>query len=87
MAMLIKKLWNWFWYPRGRVRYRIWLDGDRYIASVSNGNVTVYNYGNTPELAKEAALFKLQQALNEDDDENERKFITKGNGYVLYRIK
>ena len=81
--MVDKKNWNWFW--NGKIRYRIWIDEDRYIASASNKNVTVYNYGNTPEMAKEAALFKLQQAIN--PEKKERKFITKGNGYELYRIK
>lgn len=83
--MVDKKVWNWFWFRHGKIRYRIWIDEDRYIASASNGYVTAYNYGSTPETAKEAALFKLQQALN--PEKKERKFITKGNGYELYRIK
>lgn len=81
----IKKIWNWFWFRHEKVRYRIWIDGDRYIASASNGDITVYNYGSTPELAREFALFKLQQVLIEE--ELERELISKGNGKKLYRIK
>ncbi len=73
-------------YRPEKVSYRIWIDDDRYIASASNETITVYNYGNTPGIAKEAALFTLQQALKKKE-RRERKFITRGNGYVLYRIK
>lgn len=86
MPWLIKEIWNWLWFRHGKVRYRIWIDDDRYIAFASNGDITVYNYGSTPELAKEAALFKIQQALNEQK-EKERKLTTQGNGFVLYRVK
>ncbi|WP_102347762.1 hypothetical protein [Bacillus sp. Marseille-P3661] len=80
---MVKKIWNWFWYRQGKVRYHIWIDEDRYIASASNKHLIAYNYGNTPELAKEAALFTLHQTLNK----KKRKFLTKGNRNVLYRIK
>lgn len=40
------------------------MDEDKYIASASNGDITVDNcFGNTPEIAKEIANLKLQQAL------------------------
>lgn len=83
---MVNKMWNWFWYRPEKVSYRMWIDDDRYIGSASNEALTVYNYGSTPEMAKEAALFKLQQALKKKE-KKERKFITRGNGYVLYRIK
>lgn len=82
----MRKMWNRFVYRPEKVSYRIWIDDDRYIASASNETLTVYNYGKTPEMAKEAALFKLQQALKKKE-RRERKFITRGNGYALYRVK
>lgn len=84
LSLLIKKIWNCFWYPFGKVRYFIWMDEDKYIASASNGDITVDNcYGNTPEMAKERAYLKLKQTLKD----NERELMAKGNGFKLYRIK
>lgn len=86
MPWLIKKIRNWIWYRHGKVRYRIWLDEDRYIISATNGEITVHDcYGGTHETAKNLALFKLHQALS--DKEKKQKWITKGNGYELFRIK
>lgn len=71
--------WDWFWYYRkGRVRYRVWNNGEYYYAMASDGKVYVCNcYGNTPETAIEMARFKLQQSLTRGIDESN----------VLYRQK
>lgn len=83
---MVRKIWNSLWYHNGKVRHRIWLDGDRYIVSSTVENVTAYNYGSTPEIAKESSLYKLQKVLNKK--EKDRKFIARENGYVvLYRVK
>ena len=83
---MVRKIWNSFWYHNGKVRHRIWLDGDRYIVSSTIENVTAYNFGSTPEFAKESSLYKLQKVLNKK--EKDRKFIARENGYVvLYRVK
>ncbi len=83
---MVRKIWNSFWYQNGKIRHRIWLDDDRYIVSSTLKSVTAYNYGNTPEIAKESSLYKLQKVLNRK--EKDRKYITRGNGYVvLYRVK
>lgn len=57
--------WDWFWYyRRGKVKYRIYDFGDTYMASASNAKRTVWNcYGSTPEAAKEMALWRLNQEL------------------------
>lgn len=59
-----EKLWDWFWwYRKGKVKYRVWDFGDSYCAMASNGVHTVFNcYGSTPKEAKEMALFKLNQS-------------------------
>lgn len=86
IIVMVRKIWNSFWYHNGKVRHRIWLDDDRYIVSSTIKSVTAYNYGSTPENAKEASLFKLQKVLNKK--EKDRKFIARENGYVvLYRVK
>ncbi|HHW37250.1 MAG TPA: hypothetical protein GXX18_08460 [Bacillales bacterium] len=83
---MVKRIWSTFWYQNGKVRQRIWLDDDRYIVSSTISNVTAYNYGSTPEIAKESSLYKLQKVLNKK--EKNRKYITRGNDYVvLYRVK
>ena len=83
---MVSKILNSFWYQNGKVKQRIWLDGDRYIVSSTLSDVTAYNYGSTPEIAKESSLYKLQKVLNKR--EKDRKFIARENGYVvLYRVK
>ncbi|MCM3671069.1 hypothetical protein M3181_19090 [Mesobacillus maritimus] len=61
--------WGWFWYfRRGKVRYRVFYFGDTYMACASNGKVSVWScYGNTPEAAKEMAQFQLRRAYEEND--------------------
>lgn len=82
---MVRKFWNSLW-DRGKIRHRIWIDDDRYIVSSTLESVTAYNYGTTPEIAKEASLYKLQKVLNKK--ERDRKFITRESGYiVLYRVK
>lgn len=86
LLWFVKKVWNWFWYRHGKVRYRIWVDEDRYIVSARNGSRTVYNcYGSTLEIAKmEAFSMLVQEPIME---KSKRKWMTKGNGYELYRVK
>ncbi|WP_458413241.1 hypothetical protein ACNQFZ_21085 [Schinkia sp. CFF1] len=83
--MVYKKIWNWFWNRHEKVRYRVWAYEDKYVASASIGEKIASEYGSTPEKAKEAALFKLRKVLTKE--KKTRRVITKGNGYVLYRIK
>lgn len=78
---MIKKIWNWFWFRHGKVRYHFWLDGDRYIVSASNGDKTVYDcYGYTLESAKATALFKLQQQISKKTN---RELINNGNEFKI----
>ena len=62
----IRELWDWFWYFRlGKIRYRVFDFGDTYnaMAMASEGKMSVWNcYGNTPENAKEMALYRLRRA-------------------------
>lgn len=65
---LFEKLWDWFWwYRKGKIKYRVWDYGDSYNAMASNGKVWVWNcYGSTPKEAKEMALFRLNQRLKKE---------------------
>lgn len=56
-------MWDWFWYYRkGKIKYNVYDFGDTYMATASNGKITVLNcYGSTEKSAKEMALFKLKQ--------------------------
>ncbi len=83
MPEWIKNIQKWFPYRHRNVKYRIYLDEDTYIASASNGDLTVYHYGITPEKAKEFARFKLDKAQNEK--KRTWYYIKKGNVYYLYR--
>jgi hypothetical protein len=60
--------WDWFWYyRRGKIRYRVWDLGYECKAMASDGKVSVWKcYGSTKEAAKEMALFRLNQALTKD---------------------
>jgi len=60
----IRRYWDWFWYFRqGKIRYRVYDYGDSYCANASDGKVSVFNcYGNTPQGAKEVALYRISQA-------------------------
>ncbi|MBY0099445.1 hypothetical protein [Mesobacillus maritimus] len=62
-------LWDWFWYfRRGKVKYRVLDLGDSYEANASDGNIAVWNcYGSTPEAAKEMAEFQLRRAYEESE--------------------
>jgi hypothetical protein len=51
---------------RDRIKVKIFDYGDHFIASAGTKDITVCNcYGTTREAAKEMALFKLKQALEE----------------------
>lgn len=65
---LFEKLWDWFWwYRKGKIKYRVWDFGDTYNAMASNGVHTVFNcYGSTPKEAKEMALYRLNQTLKKE---------------------
>lgn len=67
MRAWINVAWDWFWYyRRGKVKYRVWNFGGTYQACASNGKMAVWNcYGSTPEKAKEMAEFRLKQAIAE----------------------
>lgn len=68
----ILDIWDWFWYyRRGKIKYWVTDFGDTFSCLASNGKLTVYNcYGSTPEHAKEMALYKLNSAMNRDDNDN-----------------
>jgi hypothetical protein len=87
LPLWMSEFWDWFWYyRRGRIKYRVWDEGDSYSASASNGNLTVWNcYGSTSKQAKEMALFKLKAGLNRE--EKEQELVVKGDGFALYREK
>ncbi|NSL53215.1 hypothetical protein HR057_15850 [Bacillus sp. P2(2020)] len=86
---LIKKIRKLFLNQQENVKYTIWIDDDRYIASATKGELTVYNYGNSPEMAKEAALYLLHKTIKakEKDHYLQQQFIPLPNGHKLYRIK
>jgi hypothetical protein len=60
------KYWNWFLYFRqGRIKYKVWAEGDIFCACASDGKLSVWNcYGTTPEAAKEMAKYKLKKYSN-----------------------
>ncbi|MEH7503303.1 hypothetical protein V7152_15040 [Neobacillus drentensis] len=68
MLWRIISFWDWFWfYRRGKIRYRVWDLGFECRASASNGKFTVWNcYGSTPDQAIEVAKFRMKKALEED---------------------
>jgi hypothetical protein len=63
----LNDLWDWFWYyRRGKIKYKVWDYVYEYKAISSNGKIVVWNcYGSTPEKAKEMAQFKLNKAIVE----------------------
>jgi hypothetical protein len=83
----ISEPWDWFWYYRlGRIKYQVFDFGNTYNVMASNGKITVSNcYGSTPEQAKELALYRLKEAINREQKEQELVF--KGEGYAVYRDK
>lgn len=72
----IKEFWDWFWYYRhGKVKYYVLDFGDTYYVSASNGKVASHNnYGSTPEMAKEIALFKLNIGVEKYNNDTDRRF-------------
>ncbi|MCM3585012.1 hypothetical protein M3182_04530 [Mesobacillus maritimus] len=56
--------WDWFWYfRRGKVKYRVFDLGGTFNATASNGKVAVWNcYGSSPEAAKAMAQYQLRIA-------------------------
>jgi hypothetical protein len=65
----VSAFWDWFWYFRkGKIKYRILNFGNTYCASAHNGKVSVWNcYGSTREQAIEIAKYKMRVALQGDD--------------------
>lgn len=63
-----EELWDWFWwYRKGKIKYRVWNFGDSYSTMATDGIVSVWNcYGSTPKDAKEMALYKLKQIPNKE---------------------
>lgn len=58
-----------FFKRRNRIKVKIFDHGDHFKAMGSTKNCAVWNcYGTTREMAKEIALFRLKQALNELDE-------------------
>ncbi|WP_284037477.1 hypothetical protein [Neobacillus sp. 114] len=72
MPLWIRDFWDWFWYyRRGKIKFTVYGYEGNYEASAGNGKTFVWHcYGNTPEAAKEMALFKLKQALEEMQKEH-----------------
>lgn len=71
----ITAIWDWLWYyRRGKIKYNVYDYGDTYMATASNGKITVLNfYGSTEKSAKEMALWKLKQTIQaslNDEDKN-----------------
>lgn len=64
----LNEFWDWFWYfRRGKVRYRVWNNGETYRASASNGRLTIWNcYGGTQEQALEIAKYRMKKATSEE---------------------
>jgi len=64
----LNAFWDWFWYfRRGKIRYRVWEQGDTCKAMASNGKLAVWNcYGSTPEQAKAMAAYRLEKAIDEE---------------------
>ncbi|WP_066317025.1 hypothetical protein [Bacillus sp. FJAT-29814] len=93
MPWWINESWNWFWYyRRGKIKYRVLEFGSTFNASASNGIITVYNcYGGTPEQAKEMAAFKLKKALEREEmlenDELVEEVVHQHGEFTLKRIK
>jgi hypothetical protein len=60
----LSEFWDWFWYfRRGKIKYRINDFSDTYTAMATDGKTAVWNcYGSTPESAREMALYKLRRA-------------------------
>lgn len=83
----LEELWYWFWYyRRGKIKFKVWKLGDTYEVAASNGWETVVNcFGSTPEQAKEMAIYKLNRAMNRD--ENEQELVYEGEGFAVYREK
>jgi hypothetical protein len=83
----IVDLWDYLrYYRRGKIKFRVFDIGNKYNASASNGNLTVWNnYGSTPAQTKEMALFKLKSGINRV--EKEKELVVKGDGFALYRKK
>ena len=63
----LQTFWDWFWYfRRGKIRYRIFCDGETYIAMASDGKISVWNcYGTTALAAKEMAQSQLRAKKEE----------------------
>ncbi|MBT2727816.1 hypothetical protein J7E63_12795 [Bacillus sp. ISL-75] len=68
MPWWINAFWDWFWYyRRGKIKYRVWDLGFECKASASNGDLTIWNcYGGTREQALEMAKFRMKKALAEE---------------------
>ncbi len=66
MLWWLHECWDWFWYyRRGKIKYKIWNEGTMYNITASNGKMTCYNCrGTTIERAKEMALYRLNMAMN-----------------------
>lgn len=79
--------WDWFWYfRRGKIKYKVWDFGDTYCATASDGKRTVINcYGSTPEQAKEMALYRINSC--NDEKEKEKELVYKGDGFAIYQDK
>lgn len=71
----IRIFFDWFrYYRKGKIKYEVYKLQDIYVASASNGEITVLNcIGNTPEEAKEIANFKLLVAI--ENSKNKGKII------------
>jgi hypothetical protein len=57
----LTRFWHWFWYyRRGKIRYKVFDCRDSYMAMVTDGKTAVWNcYGSTPEKAKEMAHYRM----------------------------
>ncbi|MFC4321324.1 hypothetical protein [Litchfieldia salsa] len=63
--MYLFNFWDWLWfYRRGNIKYKVFDFGQTYMATASNGRVTVVNcYGETKQLAMNSARISLHKTL------------------------
>ncbi|WP_310359664.1 hypothetical protein [Neobacillus drentensis] len=87
MLWRLNEFWDWFWYYRkGKIKYRFWDEGNTFSASASTGEISVWNcYGPTRAAAKEMALYRLKQAMEREPKEQE--LVVESEHIAIYREK
>jgi hypothetical protein len=71
----IRVFLDWFWYyRRGKIKYRVFNIGDSYCASAHSRKISVWNcYGSTSEQALEVANYRMRVALEEINTKNNQR--------------